>query len=315
MSEQVETASLCFHGDACEGFIAVTGGRIWYRMHGRGQPGLPLLVVHGGPGASHDYLEPLAALADARPVILYDQLGCGRADPCSEPGLWTVERYAAELEQIRQGLGLRQWHVLGQSWGTVLAVEHALSIGVPPPASLVLSGPMLQAARWECDQRRHIAALPSELQQVIRQAEAAGDYDAPAYQNAMLAYYRRYVCRLKEWPDCLERTFAKVNANLYRHMWGPSEFTVTGTLKQYDACGRLSAIACPVMLTCGEHDEASPATTRYFASRIAGAECRVFAGASHEHHLEKPAEYLAVVRDFLARAESAACLHAHRGSP
>ncbi len=284
-----------------EGSLPVEGGRVWYRLTGKDKPGIPLLTVHGGPGAAHDYLEPLEALADERPVIFYDQLDCGNSERPDRPELWTVERYVEELHQVRSALGLERVFLLGQSWGVVPAVEYALKRRGEGMAGLVLSGPLLSSSRWAADQKTYIAELPVELRTAIEKAEASGDFAAEEYGQAAMEYCRRHVCRLNEWPECMDRTFAKLNVRLYQYMWGPSEFTVRGTLKDYDCVDRLGEINVPVLFTCGEFDEAAPDTVRFFQRRTPGSELRVFEGASHEHHLEKPEKYLAAVRDFLNR--------------
>ena len=292
--------------DVQSGRISVTGGKIWYRMTGKNRPGLPLLVIHGGPGATHDYLEPLDALADERPVVFYDQLDCGNSERVDRPEFQTVEYYREELHRLCLALDLRKFHLLGQSWGAVPAVEYTLSHPDGGVAGLVLSGPMLSSARWAADQQAYIAELAPALQETIRQSEAAGTFDSPSYQAAVMDYYRRHVCCLELWPECLNRTFAKVNGRLYQAMWGPSEFTITGSLKNYDCVARLKEISVPVLFTCGEYDEAAPETIRYFRRQIPGAEIHVFDAASHEHHLEQPEEYISIVRNFLARADRAA---------
>lgn len=286
-----------------QGFIPVEGGRVFYRRQGGDRPGTPLLLVHGGPGANQDYLESLAALADQRSVIFYDQLGGGDSDRPDDPGLWTVERFVAELGQVRQALGLERLFILGQSWGTVLAVEHALAPGTRGVAGLILAGPCLSAPRWGADQRAWLAALPAETRQVIAAAEAAADYDSPAYQEAMQVYYQRHVCRLEPWPECLERCFGRLALPVYNQMWGASEFTITGSLRDYDISHRLAELNLPVLYTCGEFDEAAPATTAWYAGLTPGARLAVLAGASHVHHLEAEAEFLALVREFMAEVE------------
>ncbi|MDN7024723.1 alpha/beta fold hydrolase [Methanoculleus sp. FWC-SCC1] len=287
-----------------EGFIPVPGGNIWYRIVGADAPGTPLLVLHGGPGASSDYLEPLKALADERPVIFYDQLGGGNSDRPGDPSLWTVNRSVAEIDAVCTALDLDRVHILGQSWGTALAVEYTLTAGRDRARSLVLSAPCLSAGRWAADQQAHIADLPEDVRAAIREGEASGDFASPEYQEAMMVFYNRHVCRLEPWPDCLNRTFEKLGFPVYERMWGPSEFTVTGTLRDYDCTPRLGGIAVPVLFTCGEHDEASPVTTAYYAGLVPGAKIAVFPDASHEHHLEKSEEYLKTVREFLRLAES-----------
>jgi proline iminopeptidase len=286
-----------------EGFVAVPGGSVWYRIVGADRPGVPLLVLHGGPGATHDYLETLAVLADERPVIFYDQLGAGNSPAPADASLWTVARFSAELTELRRALHLDRVHLLGQSWGTMLAVDHALAGKAGSLASLVLSGPFLSGPRFIADQRAWLAQMPMLEQRIIAEREANGRFDAPEYQEAMMTYYRRHVCRLDPWPDCLNRTFAKMSVPLYRHMWGPSEFTATGTLRDADYTGRLREIRCPALFTCGRYDECTPAASAHYQSLLPGAYLKVFESASHEHHLEQPEHYFQVVRAFLRTAD------------
>jgi proline iminopeptidase len=292
-------------GDTHEGYVDVTGGRVWFRIDGADSTETPLLVLHGGPGASHDYLEPLAALADERPVVFYDQLGCGNSDRPDDPALWTVERYVAEVGEVRDALGLSRVHLLGQSWGGALAVEYVLSAQSEGVESLILSAPLLDADRWVADQRANLAAFPDETQEAVRKAEATGDFDSPEYQDAMAAYYARHVCRMDPWPECLNRTFEKISLPVYLGMWGPSEFTCTGTLQEFSVTDRLAEVPVLVLFTCGEHDEAPPATMAYYQSLVPGSELTVFKGASHEHHLEETEAYLAAVREFMHRVNAA----------
>ncbi len=283
-----------------EGKVPVHGGNVWYRIAGREKAGVPVLMVHGGPGAPHDYLEPLAALADERPVVFYDQLGCGNSDRPDDPALWTTARFVEELAAVRAALGLREVHILGQSWGTMLAVEYMLAKKPGGVRSLVLTAPFLSAPLWIADQRAYLAAMPAAVRQVVAEAEAKGDYESPAYQEAVMAFYRKHLCLLDPWPEAVQRTFAKMGMPVYLSMFGPSEFTATGSLKDADLVGRLGEITVPALFTCGSQDEATPATTRLYH----GAELAVFADTSHQHHLEKLDEYLAAVRSFLARAEA-----------
>lgn len=288
---------------ATEGKIAVSGGKVWYRVVGREKAGVPVLMVHGGPGAPHDYLEPLAALADERPVIFYDQLGCGNSDRPDDTALWTTARFVEELAAVRAALGLEELHILGQSWGTMLAVEYMLAKKPRGVRSLVLTAPFLSAPLWIADQRAYLAAMPAEVRQVVAEAEAKGDYESPAYQEAVMAFYRKHLCLLDPWPEPMQRTFEKMGVPVYLSMFGPSEFTATGSLKDTDLVDRLGEITVPALFTCGSQDEATPATTRLYQRALPGAELAVFADASHQHHLEKLDEYLAAVRGFLARTE------------
>jgi pimeloyl-ACP methyl ester carboxylesterase len=274
-------------GDALnqEGYINVTGGRVWYKAIGIDKKGIPLFILHGGLGAPHDYLEPLGALSDERQVIFYDKLGCGNSDIPDDPSLWTVERFVNELSQVREALGLDDVHILGQSWGTMLAVDYMLTGEPEGVLSLVLAGPYISAPR-------------------ILESEASGNFSSKAYQDAMMVYYRLHVCRIDPWPNCLNRTFEKLGHKVYEYMWGPSKFTMNGTLEDYNRSDRLKEIKVPVLFTCGRYDESTPSATTYYSSMLPGSEMVIFEDASHETHLEKAAEYISIVRDFLRRSES-----------
>ncbi len=286
-----------------EGYVSVTGGKVWYKVVGSNKNGIPILVLHGGPGASSDYLEPLAELANERPVVFYDQLGCGNSEKPDDRSLWTIERFVDEVHQIRKALGLKKVHIIGQSWGTSLAVDYLLTKHEEGVVSLVLSGPLLSTQCWIKDQKAYIAKLPEEIQEIILKYEDTGEFSCSLYQDAMMAYYKIHVCRLNPWPECLNRSFEKLNFSIYQHMWGPSEFTVTGVLKNYERVERLKEIVIPVLFTCGLYDEATPATSRYYQENLPGSKIHIFEDASHEHHLEKSQEYLQTVRDFLGLAE------------
>jgi proline iminopeptidase len=249
-----------------EGYVNVQGGRIWYRIVGSGTR-TPLLLLHGGPGAPSYYLNPLAALADERPVIFYDQLGAGRSDKPTDVTLWHVERFVQELSELRRALGLKQVHILGHSWGTMLAVDYM----VTKPAgvrSLILASPSLSIGRWLEDAETLKRTLPQSVQDAIARNEAAGSFDSPEYQSAMMEYYKRYLCRRNPWSDDVNKTLEELGQSVYRTMWGPSEFTATGSLRTYERAEQLRTLNLPVLFTAGRCDEARPATTEYYRSLV-----------------------------------------------
>jgi L-proline amide hydrolase len=290
-----------------EGKINFRGYQTWYRIVGSDeQPGKwPLLCLHGGPGAPHDYLEPLEAMAaTGRRVIFYDQLGCGHSDQPHNPGLWTVELYVAEIQAIREALGLERVHLLGQSWGGMLAMEYALT----QPAgleSLIVADSPASMEQWVSEANRLREALPDEVQQTLLNHEAAGTTSDPAYQEAMLEFYRRHVCRLDPWPDCVNRAFAKLETNpeVYHTMNGPSEFHVVGTLKSWDIRHRLGEIRLPTLLLSGRFDEATPLIVETIQQGIPGSEWVIFENSSHMPHVEEPEHYIKVLNGFLMRIE------------
>jgi proline iminopeptidase len=286
-----------------EGFVEVSGGKIWYQIVGADQKGIPLLVVHGGPGAPHDYLETLAELADQRPVIFYDQLGCGNSDRPEDESLWSVDRFVEELVTVRSALKLEQIHLLGQSWGTMLSVEYLLRNNPSGIQSLILSAPFLSTPIWAADQRELISKMEPDIQDIILRIEESGDYAAEEYQEAMMAFYRKHLCRMDPWPKSLLRTMDKMGLGVYEYMWGPSEFTITGTLLDADLTGELKKITVPTLFTCGEYDEATPKSTKLFHSQLPGSEIHIFPDASHQHHIEAQAEYHQLLREWLSQHE------------
>jgi proline iminopeptidase len=291
-------------GDTREGFIATRGGNIWYRIVGASKNKIPVIALHGGPAASCYYLCPLEALSNDRPIIFYDQLGCGQSDKPKNKAFWAIEYFVEELACIRKALGLEKIHILGHSWGTMLAVDYMLNAPQKNIKSLILSAPALSASLWGQDQKRYLREMPQGIQDIIIKTEKTGDFDSKDYQDAMMTYYEEHLCRLKPWPQALMKSFKMMNYEIYKYMWGPSEFTVTGTLKNYERVSELKKINIQVLFTCGQFDEATPQSTSYYQNNLPGSELFVFNDASHNHHLEKTELYIRVVKDFLERVEN-----------
>lgn len=290
-------------GDIREGYVKVPGGNIWYRIAGANKNKIPLIVIHGGPAGSRYYLQPLEVLANTRPIIFYDQLGCGLSDKSTDKSYWTIEHFIEELSLIREALNLKSAHILGHSWGAMLALDYALKLNPRGVKSFIFSGACFSVKMWGLDQRKYLLELPSKIQEAILTAEKNGDFSSREYRDAMEYYYKLHICRLDPWPECLNESMSEMNYEIYKYMWGPSEFTITGTLKNYDRVNDLYKIKIPVLFTCGEFDEAAPQTTDRYHKKIPQSELIVFKGASHNHHLEKTEEYLTVISDFLKRVE------------
>jgi len=291
-----------------EGFITFREYKIWYRIVGEHElPGKhPLLCLHGGPGATHDYLEPLEAMADTgRRVIFYDQLGAGNSDHPHNPSLWTVGLFVEELSVVREALGLDRLHILGQSWGGMLGMEYALT----QPAGLVslaVADSPASMLQWVAEANRLRAELPPEVQETLFRHEADGTTNDPAYQEAMLVFYRRHVCRLDPWPACVERAFKKLEEEpeVYNTMNGPSEFHVIGLLKDWNIVDRLGEIHVPTLVLSGRYDEATPLIAETVHRGILGSEWVLFENSSHMPHVEEPGRFLQVLTSFLDRVES-----------
>jgi proline iminopeptidase len=255
---------------------------------------------------AHDYLEPLVGLAAARPVIFYDQLGCGRSERPADTSLWTVDRFVEEVSVVRAALSLTRLHVFGNSWGGWLALQYTLD-RTPRLDSLILSSSPPSVPRWISDCAELRAALDDNVRDVLARHEASGYFACPEYQWAITQFYRRHLCRADPWPDCLERTFTAMGADVYETMWGPSEFgPVTGRLQNWDVTNRLGEIQVPTLVTGGRYDEARPAHVAVLAERIADSELVIFENSSHTAFIEEQSSYLRVVDDFLARIDAAA---------
>ncbi len=296
------------------------GFETWFEEFGRDSEGLsddarhrlPLVILHGGPGATHQYLEPLRVLAESgRRVIFYDQIGCGRSDRPMDPSFYTVQTFVDELDALRAQLNLERVHVLGQSWGGMLAMEYALRApaGLTAPAglaSIIIADSPASMPLWVSEANRLRAELPPEVEAVLKHHEHAGTTTDPAYAAAVDVFYRRHVCRVDPYPDCFNRTGEALQNDgfVYNLMNGPSEFHCIGTLKDWDITDQLHQIRTPTLLLSGRFDEATPTIVRAIHERIPGSEWILFEHSSHTPHLEEPAAFNAAARGFLAGIEA-----------
>ncbi|WP_129690985.1 proline iminopeptidase-family hydrolase [Gottfriedia acidiceleris] len=285
-----------------EGFIEVTGGKVWYQFHNKNSSKIPVVVLHGGPGSSHYSMQGLHVLAEDRPVIFYDQLGCGKSDRPTETTLWNIDRFVEELAQIREALSLDEFHILGHSWGTTLGAAYYLSrpVGVK---SIIFSSPCLSAPLWAEDQDRNRKLLPIDVQETLIKCEENGTTDSEEYKNANAVFNKHFVCRLDPYPEFLKKGKQYRNPEVYNIMWGPSEFHVTGNLKDFDCTSKLKDIQVPTMYTCGRYDEATPKSTEYFSELTPNGKFHVFEQSAHMPYIEEPEEYIRVVESFLKEVE------------
>jgi L-proline amide hydrolase len=292
-----------------EGTMPFSGYETWYRIVGdsehRGK--FPLVCLHGGPGAAHDYLESLQAMAETgRRVIFYDQLGCGRSSiPESKPEMWTIQLYIDELNALRGTLGLDRIHLLGQSWGGMLAMEYALTQPQGLESLIVASSPA-SMIQWVEEANRLRADLPPDVQQTLLHHEEAGTVESPEYKAATDVFYARHVCRVNPQPEFVQRSFAAIDRNpeVYYTMNGPSEFHVRGTLKNWDIIPRLGEIRVPTLVTSGRHDEATPLISKTVHDGIPDSRWVIFEESSHMAHAEEPERYMQVLDGFLSEVES-----------
>lgn len=287
-----------------EGHVAVPGGKIWYQIYSNyeNQTALPMIVLHGGPGTPHNYLLNLSGLNKYRTVIFYDQLGCGRSYiENADKKLWVLQRFVSELQALTNALEINQFHLLGHSWGGSLAVEYTLT-HPEKVKSLILASPVLSVPLWLQDTKRLLQQLPESTQQIINEHEQAGTTGSAEYQAAK-NLFNDLLSRIRPDPANLTYSLSHSNREVYQTMWGPSEFTVTGNLKDFDRIDDLAKINIPILITCGRFDEASPQTMQKAQEKSKNSELIIFENSAHVAHLEEPDKYLGVVTNFLAGVE------------
>ena len=264
---------------AKEGFVQVEGGEVWYGVMGEGDS-TPLLCLHGGPGGTGYGFLALYEIAKDRPVIMFDQLGGGRSTVHEDTSLLKVDLFIEQVEAVRKVLDIEQLYVLGHSWGTALALEY---YGKYPDAvkALVFNSPYFSTPIWTADADTLIAGLPKEIQRDIRQAEADSLFTTPEYEAANRYFLKQHGRRNDriELPFDLERPDG--NSFIYNFMWGPSEFTATGTLRNYDNHQSLKQVQVPALFTTGEFDEARPSTIERLSKLTPDARFVMIPGAGH----------------------------------
>jgi L-proline amide hydrolase len=265
------------------------------------------MTLHGGPGVPHNYLDRFTSLSETgRAVIQYDQIGAGHSTHLRDKGVefWRVELFVDELDNLLRHLDITaRYHLLGQSWGGMLAAEHAVR---QPPGlcSLVIANSPASMELWTREANRLRADLPPEVQAALMRHEEAGTTDSDGYTAAQRVFYNRHVCRVP-WPPELQASFASLDDDptVYHTMNGPSEFHVIGTIKDWSIIDRLDRIRAPTLLISGRHDEATPVVVQPFADRIRDVRWRIFENSSHLPHIEETEACLRAVSAFLAECD------------
>ena len=290
-----------------EGVAPFRDWQTWYRVTGDlASPKTPLVVAHGGPGCTHDYVLSIASIAESgRPVIHYDQLGNGRSTHLPDKGgdFWTVDLFLDELDNLLDHLGIKdRYFLLGQSWGGMLGAEH----GIRQPAglkALVISNSPASMELWASEAEKLRAELPREVDEALRRHEADGTYSDPEYLAAQKVYYDLHVCRVLPNPPEVLATehYMEQDAHVYNVMNGPNEFFCIGTLRGWTVVDRVHLITAPTLLASGRFDEATPATVQPFFDNIPDVRWEIFENSSHMPFVEEADRYMSVVEDFLAQ--------------
>jgi proline-specific peptidase len=281
-----------------EGYLDYLGYRSWYRVAGDlASAAVPLLALHGGPGSTHHYFAPLEGLAYERPVVDYDQLGCGSSDRPQDVE-WSVAVFCDEVDAVRSQLGLERIHLLGTSWGGMLALEHVLS-GAEGIVSLILSSTLASVEQWATEQLRLKNALPADIVEVLDRHELAATYDDPEYEQAMEAYFDRHFYRGRKPRSELELMNAEKARDVYLAMQGPNEWTVTGALSGWDVRDRLREIDLPTLVIRGRHDMCTDSIAATLVEGISNADEVVLEESSHTPVLEETERYLEAISVFM----------------
>lgn len=286
-----------------EGYMPYLEYKTYYRIVGKPDAKkAPLVLLHGGPGSTHNYFEVLDCLAedDDRQLIMYDQLGCGQSYVEGRPDLWKASVWIEELMELRKYLGLDEIHLLGQSWGGMQALEYICNYRPQGIKSFILSSTLPASWLWAKEAERMIAQMPEDMQAAIKQATQTGDYSSTEYQKAEDEYMRLHCggTPAKDAPECLTRA-KRSGRESYITAWGPNEFTPLGTLKDFDVTKQLKDIKEPALIISGGNDLCTPYIAKYMYDRIPDARWELFRTCRHMCFVEKTEKYIQLLKEWM----------------
>jgi proline-specific peptidase len=289
---------------AVEGEIPFKGYKTWYRRVGEARQGkIPLLVLHGGPGVAHSYMKSLDDLAkNGRELIYYDQIGCGNSPGPADADFYSVELFKEELANVIVSLGLKELHILGQSWGGMLLMDYMITKKPQGVKSIVLSSAPASVPLFEAEIKRLLSWLPADAAAAIERGMKEEKYDSPDFLAASDLYYSRHVVDLDPLPDYVAYSFEN-ESEVYIIMQGYTEFMFIGKLKGWDITARLHEISVPTLLVSGTSDEVTPLLVKQEYDLIPKSEWHLLPG-THLVHVEQRETYNRLVEEFLARQES-----------
>jgi proline iminopeptidase len=284
--------------------------KVWTKRFGD-NPRIKLLLLHGGPGASHEYFEALetALAGKAIEFIYYDQLGSAYSEQPTELSLWTIDRFVDEVEQVRIALGLDKdnFYLLGHSWGGILATEYALRHG-EHLKGLIISNMMMSIPDYNHYAETVLAKqMEPAVVAEIKAIEARGEYESPRYLELLIpSFYHAHICRLTEWPDAVNRTFARLNRQIYVLMQGPSEFGASGLLENWDRKADLPKLAMPTLVIAGAHDTMDPEHMRWVSTQVQHGSFLLCPNGSHLSMWDDQQTYVHGLLDFLEAVDHGA---------
>ena len=286
-----------------EGYMPFLEYKTYYRVVGKNTGNKkPLVLLHGGPGSTHNYFEVLDRIAeeDGRQLVMYDQIGCGNSYVENRPDLWNSKVWIEELIELRKHLGLDEIHLLGQSWGGMQTLEYVCNYKPEGLKSIILSSTLPASWLWAEEAQRMIAQMPQDMQDAIKKATESGDYSSPEYQAAEAEYMRQHCAGevTENDPECLRRP-KKAGRESYVVGWGPNEFTPLGTLKDYDVIDQLGDIKEPALIINGGNDLCTPYVAKFMYDRIPNSEWQLFRTCRHMCFVEDNDHYVEVLKKWM----------------
>ena len=286
-----------------EGYMPFLEYKTYYRVVGKNTGNKkPLVLLHGGPGSTHNYFEVLDRIAeeDGRQLVMYDQIGCGNSYVENRPDLWNSKVWIEELIELRKHLGLDEIHLLGQSWGGMQTLEYVCNYKPEGLKSIILSSTLPASWLWAEEAQRMIAQMPQDMQDAIKKATESGDYSSPEYQAAEAEYMRQHCAGevTENDPECLRRP-KKAGRESYVVGWGPNEFTPLGTLKDYDVIDQLGDIKEPALIINGGNDLCTPYVAKFMYDRIPNSEWELFRTCRHMCFVEDNDHYVEVLKKWM----------------
>jgi proline iminopeptidase len=283
--------------------------KVWTKSIGN-NPKTRILLLNGGPGATHEYFECMESFLPAEEIafIYYDQLGCGNSDNPNDTALWDLARYVEELEQVRQALNLdkNNFYLLGHSWGGILAMEYALKYQ-QNLKGLIISNMMSSCPDYGKYAENTLAPqMDPVVLDTIRQLEARKDFSNPRYMDLLMPnFYVKHICRipLDKWPEPMTRSFSKMNQSLYVTMQGPSEFGISGKLVNWDRKADLPKIAVPTLTIGGKYDTMDPEHMKWMSQQVKKGSFLYCPEGSHMSMYDDQETYMKGIISFIRKAE------------
>ena len=280
---------------------------VWTKRIGN-NPKIKLLLLNGGPGATHEYFECMESFlpAEGIEIIYYDQLGCGNSEDPKDTSMWDLPRYVEEVEQVRKALNLtnENFYLLGHSWGGILAMEYALKYQ-QNLKGLIISNMMASAPEYGKYADEVLAKqMDPKVLDTIRAIEAAKDFSNPKYMELLYPnFYMEHILRMpiQSWPEPVNRSFAKMNQSLYVSMQGPSEFGISGKLEKWDVKASLKNITVPTLVVGAKHDTMDPAHMEWMSKEVKNGSYLFCPNGSHMSLYDDQEVYMNGLISFLQK--------------